>query len=315
LVFGYRVEIGSPVHLPGGQPDAGAAARVAQLEDGGQTAAVMRLDRTTAALLAIADRTRPAAGPAVARITEVTGAAPILLTRDNQRAATRLASQVGIGDVRAGLLPQDKAAAVNDLQARGARVLLVGDGINDAPALAAAHTGVAMGRAGSDLALDTADAVITLSRRVRRVVTANLIIAAVIITALATWDLAGHLPLPLGVLGHEGSTVIIGRNGLRLLRTAAWRKANTSGTDDRAHSGQQAGNWPGSGQLAQQWPAKPAPGTGHADRNPGRACTTVSCPTGIFCGYLSRRRGCRSYAAAAGPGGCQPAAGKGAGAA
>jgi len=94
-----------------------------------------------------------------------------------------------------------------------------------------------VGRAGSDLALDTADAVImrddlgtisaviTLSRRARRVVTANLAIAAVIITALATWDLAGHLPLPLGVLGHEGSTVIVGLNGLRLLRAAAWRKA------------------------------------------------------------------------------------------
>lgn len=67
-----------------------------------------------------------------------------------------------------------------------------------------------------------------LIRRARRVITANLIIAAVIITALVTWDLAGHLPLPLGVLGHEGSTVIVGLNGLRLLRTAAWRKANTS---------------------------------------------------------------------------------------
>ena len=240
LVAGQRVEIGSPAHLLGGQADAEAAARVAQLEDGAQTAAVMRVDGTAVALLAIADRTRPAARGAVARITEVTGATPVLLTGDNQRAATRLASQVGISDVRAGLLPQDKVTAVNDLQARGARVLLAGDGINDAPALAAAHTGVAMGRAGSDLALDTADAVImrddlatipaviTLSRRARRVVTANLVIAAVIITTLATWDLAGHLPLPLGVLGHEGSTVIVGLNGLRLLRTTAWRKANTA---------------------------------------------------------------------------------------
>jgi len=237
LISGRRVEIGSPARLLGGQADAGAAARVAQLEDGGQTAAVMRVDGTVAALLAIADRTRPAARAAVARITEVTGTAPVLLTGDNQRAATRLAGQVGIGDVRAGLLPQDKAAAIGDLQARGARVLLVGDGINDAPALAAAHTGVAMGRAGSDLALDTADAVImrddlatipaviSLSRRARRVITANLAIAAVIITALVTWDLTGHLPLPLGVLGHEGSTVIVGLNGLRLLRTGAWRKA------------------------------------------------------------------------------------------
>jgi heavy metal translocating P-type ATPase len=241
LVSGHRVEIGSPAHLLGDQAHAGAAVAVARLEEGGQTAAVVRVDGTVAALLAIADRTRPAAASAVARITAVTGDAPVLLTGDNQRAAARLAGQVGIADVRAGLLPQDKVDAVHDLQARGGRVLLVGDGINDAPALAAAATGVAMGRAGSDLALDTADAVImrddlatvpaviALSRRARSVVTANLVIAAAIITALAAWDLAGHLPLPLGVLGHEGSTVIVGLNGLRLLRAGAWRKAISGG--------------------------------------------------------------------------------------
>ena len=241
VVDGRRVEVGSPAYLLGGQAHAEAAAHVAELEEGGQTAAVVRVDGAVAALLALADRIRPAAGPAVARITEVTGAAPVLLTGDNQRAAARLASQVGISDVRAPLLPQDKVDAIGDLQSQGARILLVGDGINDAPALAAAATGAAMGRAGSDLALDTADAVImrddlgtisaviTLSRRARRVVTANLAIAAVIITALVTWDLAGHLPLPLGVLGHEDSTVIVGLNGLRLLREAAWTRALTEG--------------------------------------------------------------------------------------
>jgi heavy metal translocating P-type ATPase len=246
LVSGRRVEVGSPAHLLGGrahaEADREAAARVAELEEGGQTAAVVRVDGTVTALLAIADRTRPAAASAIARITEVTGAAPVLLTGDNQRAAARLAGQVGISDFRAGLLPQDKASAVYDLQSHGGRVLLVGDGINDAPALAAAATGAAMGRAGSDLALDTADAVImrddlatipaviALSRRARRVITANLAIAAVIITALAAWDLTGQLPLPLGVLGHEGSTVIVGLNGLRLLRAGAWRKAIAGGT-------------------------------------------------------------------------------------
>jgi P-type E1-E2 ATPase len=166
---------------------------------------------------------------------------PLLLTGDNKRAAARLGAEVGIDRVRAGLLPGDKVEAVRTLQAEGQRVLLVGDGVNDAPALAAAHTGVAMGRAGSDLALDTADAVImrddlatvpaiiALSRRARRVVVANLAIAATIITALVAWDLAGHLPLPLGVLGHEGSTVIVGLNGLCLLRRSAWNRALRAG--------------------------------------------------------------------------------------
>jgi P-type E1-E2 ATPase len=187
-------------------------------------------------LLGIADRLRPGGVNTVAAITALTGIAPVLLTGDNVRAATRLAQQVGISDVRAGLLPQGKVEAVRDLEQAGRRVLLVGDGVNDAPALAAAHTGIAMGRAGSDLALDTADAVIVrddlatipaviaLSRRARRVVIVNLAIAAAFITVLVIWDLAGHLPLPLGVAGHEGSTVIVGLNGLRLLRVAAWRR-------------------------------------------------------------------------------------------
>jgi cation-transporting P-type ATPase J len=236
-VGGHLVEIGSPARLLGPDADPAIATQVADLEGGGQTVAVVRIDARPAALLGIADQIRPGAHGAVARITAVTGRPPLLLTGDNQRAASRLAAQAGIIDARAGLLPQDKVEAVRALQADGRRVLLVGDGVNDAPALAAAHIGVAMGRAGSDLALDTADAVImrddlttvpaiiTLSRSARRVVTANLAIAATIITALVIWDLVGHLPLPLGVLGHEGSTVIVGLNGLRLLRKSAWAKA------------------------------------------------------------------------------------------
>jgi P-type E1-E2 ATPase len=197
----------------------------------------MHVDGTPVAVLGVADRMRPAAAAAVERITALTGASPVLLTGDNQRAARKLAGQAGITEVRAGLLPEDKVAAVRELQAAGRKVLLAGDGVNDAPALAAASTGAAMGRAGSDLALDAADlvimrddlttipAIIALSRHARKVVTANLWIAAVIIAGLVSWDLAGHLPLPFGVLGHEGSTVIVGLNGLRLLRANAWSKA------------------------------------------------------------------------------------------
>jgi cation transport ATPase len=212
-------------------------AAVAQMEECGQTAAIMRVGGVPVAVLGIADRIRPAAAACVARITKLTGTTPVLLSGDNERAATRLATQAGITDVRAGLLPSGKVTAVGDLAASGRKVLLAGDGVNDAPALAAASTGVAMGRAGSDLALDAADVVImrddlsaiptiiALSRRARGVIAANLIIAGLIIAALVSWDLAGRLPLPFGVLGHEGSTVIVGLNGLRLLRRGAWDKA------------------------------------------------------------------------------------------
>jgi len=212
---------------------------VAELEEGGQTAAVMLVDGLPVAVLGIADRIRPDAAASVARITRLTGTVPVLLTGDNERAATRLAAQAGITDVRAGLLPSGKVIAVGDLAASGRKVLLAGDGVNDAPALAAASTGVAMGRAGCDLALDAADIVImrddlsaiptiiALSRRARAVIAANLVIAGVIIAGLVSWDLAGHLPLPFGVLGHEGSTVIVGLNGLRLLRRGAWERAVT----------------------------------------------------------------------------------------
>lgn len=216
---------------------------MAELEAGGRTAVVVRVDGVAVGVLGVADRVRADAGATVAALTALTGAAPTLLTGDNPRAAARLGDEVGIRDVRAGLLPQDKVAVVRERQEAGRRMLVVGDGVNDAPALAAAHTGVAMGRAGSDLALETADAVIVrdeltavpavvaLSRRARRLVVQNLVIAALFISGLVVWDLAGTLPLPLGVLGHEGSTVLVGLNGLRLLREAAWTRATRAGAE------------------------------------------------------------------------------------
>lgn len=231
-VDGHRVRVGSPTHHV---PEGDAAKAVSELEEAGRTAVVVVVDGISVAVLGIADRLRVGAAETVARVRELTGAAPVLLTGDNVRAARRLAAEVGIEEVRAGLLPQDKVEAVRELEAAGHRTLVVGDGVNDAPALAAAHMGVAMGLAGSDLAMETADAVVVrdelatipavvaLSRRARKLVAANLVIASVFISVLILWDLIGHLPLPLGVAGHEGSTVIVGLNGLRLLRAAAWR--------------------------------------------------------------------------------------------
>ncbi|MEV5439892.1 heavy metal translocating P-type ATPase [Streptomyces sp. NPDC052682] len=202
---------------------------------GGETVVRVTRDGTCVGTLALTDRVRTDAAAATAALTALTGSAPVLLTGDTASAAARVATATGITDVRAGLLPEDKVTAVRDIQRAGGKVLFVGDGVNDAPALAAAHSGIAMGRAGSDLALETADAVIVrdelvavpavvrLSRAARRLVVQNLVIAGAVITGLVLWDLIGHLPLPLGVAGHEGSTVLVGLNGLRLLREKAWR--------------------------------------------------------------------------------------------
>jgi len=239
-VGGRTIQVGSPTRLvaAGGQDIGGA---VQALEDEGRTAVLVLRDGTPVGTLGIADRLRPDAKATVAALTELTGQAPVLLTGDNERAARHLAAEVGIADVRAGLLPQDKVAAVQAWEAEGLCVLVVGDGVNDAPALAAAHTGIAMGKAGSDLALETADAVVVrdelaaipavvaLSRQARRLVVQNLAIAGIFITALVAWDLIATLPLPLGVAGHEGSTVIVGLNGLRLLRDAAWNRGVVPG--------------------------------------------------------------------------------------
>ncbi|MGW2642822.1 heavy metal translocating P-type ATPase [Streptomyces sp. NPDC001348] len=236
-VEGCAVAVGSPARVlddPAGHP---AVAVATALEQQGRTAVLVTLDGSPVGVLGIADRLREEAAGTVAALGGLAGSAPVLVTGDNPRAATRLAAEVGITDVRAGLLPQDKVTAVREMEQAGRKVLVVGDGVNDAPALAAAHTGVAMGRAGSDLALETADAVVVrdelatiptvvrLSRRARRLVVQNLVVAAVFITGLVVWDLVGTLPLPLGVAGHEGSTVIVGLNGLRLLADGAWRRA------------------------------------------------------------------------------------------
>ncbi|MFE6923911.1 heavy metal translocating P-type ATPase [Nocardia sp. NPDC057663] len=259
-VDGSFVRVGSPVVLTDGEtggqtapascsPQTSSARELVSLvQSRGRTAVAVLRDNEPIAVLGFTDQIRPEAAAAITALTESTGSAPVLLTGDNHATAAQLARQIGITEVRAGLLPHDKVAAVRALQADGERVTMVGDGINDAPALAAAPVGIAMGGAGSDLTLQTADAivvrddlttipaVIALSRRARRVVLANLAIAAGFIAILVVWDLVGHLPLPLGVAGHEGSTVIVGLNGLRLLRSSAWRRAQGHTTGHGSHA-------------------------------------------------------------------------------
>lgn len=227
------VEVCSP-HSYRGAP----LPELAPIVAAGATAAIVVLNGVAVGVLGLTDQVRPDAAESVASLAALTATSPVLLTGDNGCAAKRVAQQAGITDVRAALLPEEKVGAVRDLEASGHRVLVVGDGINDAPAMAAAHASVAMG-AGADLTLQTADGVtvrdelhaiptiIGLARQARQVVTANLVIAGTFITVLVLWDLFGHLPLPLGVAGHEGSTVLVALNGMRLLTNRSWRAAAT----------------------------------------------------------------------------------------
>ncbi|NDJ61706.1 MAG: cadmium-translocating P-type ATPase [Chloroflexi bacterium] len=176
-------------------------------------------------VIAMADQLRPQAKAMVTTL-RAQGLEVAMLTGDNPRVAQSIAEQVGIDRVHAGLMPADKVTTVQALDEEFGAVAMIGDGVNDAPALATASVGVAMGVAGTDVALETADVVlmgdklelipyaINLSTKARRVVYQNLAFSVAVIILLVSGALFIDLPLPLGVLGHEGSTVIVVLNGL-----------------------------------------------------------------------------------------------------
>lgn len=180
-------------------------------------------------LIAVADSIRPEAAKAVDQLRKLGIRYVAMLTGDNPGAAKRIAEVVGVDQFDAGLLPEEKVEVLGRLRREYGPVLMVGDGVNDAPALAAAHVGSAMGAAGSDVALETADLVfmsddllkvpyaIALSRRAARIMRQNVVFAIGVIGVLGVAAMAYGLALPLGVVGHEGSTLIVVANGLRLL--------------------------------------------------------------------------------------------------
>jgi len=174
------------------------------------------------------DDIRPQAAEVMAAL-RAEGLQSVVLTGDRPAAAEHLRARLKLDDVRAGLKPEGKVAAIQELGRQGKLVAMVGDGVNDAPSLAAAHIGVAMGARGADAALEQADVVLMndrlenflaafrLSQRARRIIRQNLFISLGTVVVLVAFALAGKIPLPLGVVGHEGSTVVVVMNSLRLL--------------------------------------------------------------------------------------------------
>ncbi|HEV3270924.1 MAG TPA: heavy metal translocating P-type ATPase [Candidatus Methylacidiphilales bacterium] len=179
--------------------------------------------------IAVADKVRAEAPAVIARLRALGVKRIAMLTGDGPRVAAAVAKACGVDEVHADLLPQDKVRVIAKLKEAGCTAM-VGDGVNDAPALATADVGIAMGAAGTDVAMETADVVLmsdaldgipftlALSRRTRTVVSQNLAFALAVIVVLIISALGFNLPLPLGVVGHEGSTVLVCLNGLRLLR-------------------------------------------------------------------------------------------------
>ncbi|MFQ5847504.1 MAG: heavy metal translocating P-type ATPase [Candidatus Methylomirabilales bacterium] len=231
IVEGRRVWVGNPglMRETSGPLDPAVLSRIEDLESHGKTVVVVGADRPLG-MIAVADSIRPAARRVVEELRQNGVAHLVMLTGDNARVAQAVAAEVGIPEWRAGLLPEQKVGAVRDLVASRGLVAMVGDGVNDAPALAAATLGVAMGGAATDVALETADVVLMaddltklpqalgLSRRCRRVILQNLAFAGVVILGLVASTLIGWMTLPIGVVGHEGSTLLVVANGLRLLR-------------------------------------------------------------------------------------------------
>ncbi|MBD0303927.1 MAG: heavy metal translocating P-type ATPase [Tolypothrix sp. T3-bin4] len=201
-----------------------------QLEAEGKTVVWVNFAGEVLGIIAIADTPRLTAATAIQRLKHLGIEQIVMLTGDNERTAQSIAQQLGVDQVYAELLPEDKVNAIRHLQRQYQTVAMVGDGINDAPALAQASVGIAMGVAGSDVALETADIVlmadrlekleqaIILGRRSQSIVKQNIIFALSFIVLLLIANFLGSITMPLGVIGHEGSTVIVTLSGLRLLR-------------------------------------------------------------------------------------------------
>jgi heavy metal translocating P-type ATPase len=203
----------------------------AKLEDKGQTVVALGDSHSIFGLISLRDQIRPNSVRAVEGLYKRDILHVLMLTGDNEKTAQVVAQETGLDEFFAGLRPEDKALQVRRLVKEYEHVVMVGDGVNDAPALAEATVGVAMGAAGTDVALETADVALMgddleklvygldLSKRCQAIVRQNLVLSILIISTLSVGAVLGMLTLPLAVIGHELSEIIVIGNGMRMLRS------------------------------------------------------------------------------------------------
>jgi Cd2+/Zn2+-exporting ATPase len=231
-VSGRQVAVGRcdfVTELGGKEPDPLEMKQIERLEKEARTVVFISGNGVSGAL-AIEDQVRAEARPAIEELKGLGTGRTVMMTGDNPTVARRVAEAVDVDEWHAQIMPEEKVTIVQAMMSGGERVAMVGDGVNDAPALAAATVGVAMGVSGTDAALETADLVLVrdelmllpyavrLSRKAQRIVRQNLAFACAVIAILVVVNLLHGLALPIGVIGHEGSTILVVLNGLRLLR-------------------------------------------------------------------------------------------------
>ena len=230
-VEGREVVVGNPrMFEERGGLDAATAAVVGDLERAGRTIVVVRRDGAPLGVLGLLDTPRDSAAESIAALRHIGIRHTVVLSGDHQAAVDAVASEVGVDEARGDLLPADKVVAVEELRTAHGTVAMVGDGVNDAPALAHASVGIAMGAAGSDVALETADVALMgddlrllpfafgLGRQASRVIRQNLIASLGIVFVLLVATVTGLAGIGPAVVLHEGSTVLVVANALRLLR-------------------------------------------------------------------------------------------------
>ena len=198
-------------------------------QSSGKTTILVAVEGRLAGVLAVADTLRPDAITAIQEMRRIGVKQTVLLTGDNPRVAAAIAQQIGLATVRADLLPEDKAAAIQALSSQFGPTGMVGDGVNDAPALANATVGIAMGGAATDVALETADVALMandlsklpfavgLGRATRAIVLQNLIISISAVGLLILAALTGAIGIGAAVIVHESVTLVVVFNALRLL--------------------------------------------------------------------------------------------------
>jgi Cd2+/Zn2+-exporting ATPase len=211
--------------------------QVDKLQQAGKTLIWVAEEGKALGLIALADTPRAEAAATIRALKQAGVAHAIMLTGDNPRSASAIAAEVGLSDFRAELMPEDKLTTIRDLVNEYGQVGMVGDGVNDAPALATATVGIAMGGAGTDVALETADVALMgdelsrlpfavgLGRATRAIIIQNLAISLGVIGLLMMAALTGIVSIGIAIIFHEGSTLVVVANALRLLRYPAQRVA------------------------------------------------------------------------------------------